>query len=228
MSTYPANLCPDKPVSSREGSSEDGNTAQWQTVESKNTKKQTWQQAEFERQSNALKIDSKQPQQIIGKLFSCALSTLNAFAEAEITAVKWKNKTRPRVMATLDGVKVDLLYDTGAMSSCLTMYTYDKCFKHNPIDTTSYFEARAAGNFDLNVIGTVNFKLQVKDNTLDHEFFICNGVNDDIMSVRLANQVQLSYDATNQTIWSIVPIENSIVVHHRTLLPLQSTAIIST
>ena len=100
--------------------------------------------------------DSK-PQQIKVKLFSCALSTLNTFAEAQIAAVKWKNETRPRVTASLDGIKVDLLYDTRAMSSCLSKDTYDKCFQHKPSNTTSGFKARAAGNFDLNVLGTVTF-----------------------------------------------------------------------
>ena len=123
---------------------------------------------------------------------------------------------------------MDLLYDTGAMSACLSKDTYDKCFQHKPIDTTTGFEARAAGNFDLNVLGTVTFKLQVKDTILDHEFLICKGVNDDIMSIRLANQLQLSYDANSQIIWAIAPIQNSLVVHHRILLPAQSTAIIST
>ena len=123
---------------------------------------------------------------------------------------------------------MDLLYNTGAMSLCLSKDTYDKCFKHKPIDTTSGFEARAAGNFDLNVLGRVTCRLQVKDSILDHEFLICNGVNDDIMSIKLANQLQLSYDANSQRIWAIAPIQNSLVVHHPILLPAQSTAIIST
>ena len=48
------------------------------------------------------------------------------------------------------------------------------------------------------------------------------------MSIRLANQLQLTYDANSQRIWAIAPIQNSLVVHHRILLPAQSTGIIST
>ena len=48
------------------------------------------------------------------------------------------------------------------------------------------------------------------------------------MSIRLVNQLLLSYDADAQRIWAILPIQNSLVVHHRVLLPAQSTAIIST
>ena len=137
MSTYPANLFPAKSVLAGEGSSsEDANTAQWHKVESKNTKRLRKQQARWNELSKEVTSDSNQPQQIKVKWFSCALSSLNTFAEAQVAAVKWKNKTRPRVMATLDGIKVDLLYDTGAMSLCLSKDTYNKCFQHKPINTT--------------------------------------------------------------------------------------------
>ena len=179
MSTYPAYLSHEEVFSSGEGSSsEDANTAQWHKVESKNTKRLKRRQAQWDQtpyQVKVIKEPSKQPPQNKVKLFSCALSTLNTFAEAQIAAVRWKNETRPRVTVSLDGIKVDLLYDTGAQLSCLSKDTYDKCFSDKPIDTNSGYEARAAGNFNLNVIGTVTFWLQFKDQNLDHEFLVCQG-----------------------------------------------------
>ena len=89
MSAYPAFLFPDGSVLSREGSSsEDANTAPWHMVESKNTKRLRKQQALWNKQTQEVKKESDRPQQIKVKLFSCALSTLNTFAEAQIAAVR--------------------------------------------------------------------------------------------------------------------------------------------
>ena len=57
------------------------------------------------------------------KLFSCAMSMSNMLGEAHVAAIQWRNEIRSRITALVYGVKVDLLYYTGAMSSCLTMDT---------------------------------------------------------------------------------------------------------
>ena len=103
------------------------------------------------------------------------------------------------------------------MSSCLSLDNNKKCFKHNKIDTESGYQAQAAGNVDLNVIGTVNFKLTVKGTKL--AFLVCTDINHDIMSILLANQLELPYDANTRRLCSIAPIDHSLVVHHQFLLP---------
>ena len=53
------------------------------------------------------------------------MSTLGTFAEAKVAAINWCNETRPRVTALIDGEKIDLFYDTGAMSSWLKPETFE-------------------------------------------------------------------------------------------------------
>ena len=53
------------------------------------------------------------------KLFSLAMTALDTFAQAKVAAINSRNEIRPRVTALIDGIKINLLYDTGAMLSCL-------------------------------------------------------------------------------------------------------------
>ena len=62
------------------------------------------------------------------------MTALDTFAQAEVVAINWRNETRPRVTALVDVVKVNLLYDTGAMSSCLTLETYERQFSHKKLN----------------------------------------------------------------------------------------------
>ena len=83
--------------------------------------KQTVKQTSAHQQSAVCdkKVTQSEPQQPEGlKLFSCAMSTLETFAKAQVFPVRWRNETRPRSTALVDAVKIDLLYNTEAMSSC--------------------------------------------------------------------------------------------------------------
>ena len=71
---------------------------------------------------------------------------------------RWHNETRPRVTALIDGIKVNLLYDTGDMSSCLTPETYARHFSHKKLNNRQNVSASAAGNVDLGVLGTAVFR----------------------------------------------------------------------
>ena len=51
---------------------------------------------------------------------------------------------------------------------------------------------------DLGVMGTATFQISVKGKTLNHEFLVCKGINDDSMSITLAHQLELSYNAGTQ------------------------------
>ena len=62
------------------------------------------------------------------KLYSIAGSTIATFSEAHVAAMRWKNEVRPRITAEVDGQKIDLLYDTGAQTSCLTKDTVRQLF----------------------------------------------------------------------------------------------------
>ena len=73
---------------------------------------------------------SSQPQV---KLFSLAMTALDTFAQAKVNAINARNEVRPRVTAIIDGIKIDLLYDTGAMSSCLSPATYERHFSHKKL-----------------------------------------------------------------------------------------------
>ena len=115
------------------------------------------------------------------------MTALDTFAQAKVAAINGRNDTRPRVTALIDGVKVNLLYDTGAMSSCLMPETYERHFSHQKLNTQQNVSASAAGNVDLDVLGTAVFEISVRGATLNHKFLVCKGVNDDIMSIGLAN-----------------------------------------
>ena len=94
--------------------------------------------------------------------------------------------------ALIESVKVDLLYDTGAMSSCLTPKTYEKHFQHKTLSNRQNNSASAAGNVDLGILGTSIFKISVRCVVLKHQFLVCKGVNKDIMSIDLANHLERS------------------------------------
>ena len=85
------------------------------------------------------------------------MTELDTFAQAKVAALNWRNETRPRVTALIDGIKVNLLYDTGSMSSCLTPATYERHFNHKKLNTQQNVSASAAGNVDLGVLGTAVF-----------------------------------------------------------------------
>ena len=162
------------------------------------------------------------------KLFSLAMTALDTFAQAKVNAINARNKIRPRVTAVIDGVKIDLLYDTGAMSSCLTPATYERHFSHKKLSNQDNVSASAAGNVDLGVQGTAIFEVSVRGATLNHKFLVCQGVIDDIMSIGLANQLEILYNACTQKLCAIAPVPNSLVLHKQTLLPAQSAAVITT
>ena len=134
------------------------------------------------------------------------MTALDTFAQVKVAAINWRNETRPGVTALIDGVKVNLLYDTGAMSSCLTPETYERHFSHKKLDNRQNVSASAAGNVDLGVLGTAVFKISVRGATLDHQFLVCKGVNNDIMSIGLANQLEILYNDHTQKL--------SVIVYH--------------
>ena len=86
----------------------------------------------------------------------------------------------------------------------------------------------AAGNVDLDVRGTTVFEASVRGVTLNHKFLVCKGVNDNIMSIGLANQLKISYNACTQKLCAIAPVPNSLVLHQQTQLLAQSSAAVTT
>ena len=152
------------------------------------------------------------------KLYLIAGSTIATFSEAHVAAMRWKNEVCPRITAEVNRRKVDLLYDTGAQSSCLTKDTASQLFPTKKLRTTSS-RCQAAGNMDLGVVGESHFEVKVKGKTLTQEFIICNKINNNIMGSDLASGLELSYDAGTRQLFSIAPIDNSLVAQRRVLLP---------
>ena len=101
------------------------------------------------------------------KLFSLAMTALDTFAQAKVNAINSRNEIRPRVTALINGIKINLLYDTGAMSSCLMPETYKKHFCHKKLDNKQNVSASAAGNVDLDVRGTAAFEVSIRGATLN-------------------------------------------------------------
>ena len=156
------------------------------------------------------------------------MTALDTFAQAKVAAINWRKETRPRVAALINGIKVNLLYDTGAMSSCLTSETYERHFSHKKVDNHQNVSASADCNMDLGVLGTAVFEISVRGATLSHKFLVCKGINDDIMSIGLANQLEISYNPHTQKLCVIAPVQNSLVLHQQTLIPAQSAAVVAT
>ena len=48
------------------------------------------------------------------------------------------------------------------------------------------------------------------------------------MSIGLANQLEISYNARTQELCAIAPVPNSLVLHQQTLIPAQSAAVVTT
>ena len=95
------------------------------------------------------------------KLYSIAGSTIATFSEAHVAVMSWKNEVRLRITVEVDGRQVDLLYDTGAQSSCLTRATVSQLFPTTKLQTTSS-RCQAAGNMDLGVVREAQFEVKVK------------------------------------------------------------------
>ena len=72
------------------------------------------------------------------------------------------------------------------------------------------------------------FEISFRGATVDHEFLVCKGVNDDIMSNGLANQLEISYNAYTQQLCAIASVPNSLVLHQQTLILAQSAAVTTT
>ena len=79
----------------------------------------------------------------------------------------------------------------------------------------------------LGVLDTAVFKISVRGATLNHKFLVCNGINEDIMYIGLANQLKISYNAHTQKLCAIAPVQNSLVLHQQTLIPAQSASVIT-
>ena len=94
---------------------------------------------------------------------------------------------QPRITAALDGRKVDLLYDTGVTSSCLTNKTISNLFTNKKPTMDSGVTAQGARKVSLGVIGEAFYDYVVKEKKLRHEILICNKIIDDIMGINLAN-----------------------------------------
>ena len=106
--------------------------------------------------------------------------------------------------------------------------TYERHFSHKKLNTEQYVSASVAGTMDLQVLGAAVFKIYVRGATLNHEFLVCKGVNDNIMSISLANQLEISYNACRQKLCAIPPVPNSLILHQQTLIPAQSAAVVTT
>ena len=76
------------------------------------------------------------------------------------------------------------------------------------------------------MVGEALFEVKVKGRTLTQEFIVCTKINDNIMGIDLANALELSYDAGTRRLFSIAPIDNSLVAQRRVLLPASSTTVI--
>ena len=68
---------------------------------------------------------------------------------------------------------------------------------------------------DMGVVGEDHFEVKVKGKTLTQEFIICNKINNNIKGIDLANTLELSCDAGMRRLFSIAPIDNSLVAQCR-------------
>ena len=104
---------------------------------------------------------------------------------------------------------------------------FERHFSHKKLDNQQNISASAAGNVDLGVLGTALFKISLRGATHNHKFLVCKGVNEDIMSIGLASQLKISYNAHTQKLCAIAPVQNSLVLHRQTLIPAQSASVIT-
>ena len=162
------------------------------------------------------------------RIYSVNIATIETFRKASLAAVGLSNSLRPRVTATVGGQQIDLLYDTGASQSCLSVDTYNRLLRQtHPLLDNNGASAEGAGNFDLGVSGKVQLDVAYKDHyASQHEFLVCQSINDDIMGIELAHAMELSYNAGEHKIYSVTPIEDSLRMRHATTIPALSTMIV--
>ena len=74
----------------------------------------------------------------------------------------------------------------------------EKHFSHTKLDNWQNVSTSAAGIVHLGVLGTAEFQISIRGATHNQEFLVCKRVNDDIMSIGLANQLEISYNTRTQ------------------------------
>lgn len=166
-----------------------------------------------------------------GTIFSIGESTLTQRIrqdrELKMNAVA--NETRPRLMLNLDGVQVDFLYDTGAISTCMTFATYLQHFSHRPLKQQSNGLC-AAGNYNLNYMGSIDFQVTLNGKTAKHTFEVCEKINDNCFGIGLIHELKVSFDGATNTLYALTKEktakENHLILNRETTFPANSVTIV--
>ena len=103
----------------------------------------------------------------------------------------------------IDGKEIDFLYDTGAVSTCMTLQSFREHFGDRsllPRDGALV----ATGGYDLNLVGYFNAATGIPGkSTVIHAIDVCEKVNDNLMGIDLIHRVGLSFRASTNTLFAV-------------------------
>ena len=154
--------------------------------------------------------------------------TLRPFQHFNVNIMATEN--RPRLTLNLDGVEVDFLYDTGAISTALTYDTYLRHFKHKPLLKVGA-DLCAAGNVSLNYMGSIPFEVKFRNQTVTHMFDVCEKINDNCFGINLIHDFKVSYNGITNTLYAVTsenrePQENQLLLKELTTFPANSVMVV--
>jgi len=137
------------------------------------------------------------------------------------------NETRPRLNLLVNGRKVDFLYDTGAISTCITKEDYYRQFQGQMI-TPREGNLSGAGDVDLRLQGFFPAHIQYQGQDFTHPIDVCAQVGDNLMGIDLINKLGLSYRASTNSLFAITAEEEGwLVTRQETTFKPQSVTILS-
>jgi hypothetical protein len=137
------------------------------------------------------------------------------------------NETRPRFELLVNGRVVDFLYDTGAITTCISKEEYQRQF-HGQMIQPREGSLSGASDVDLRLQGFFPAHIQYQGQDFIHPINVCGQVGDNLMGIDLINKLGLLYRASTNSLFVITMDEEGwLVTRQETTFKPQSVTILN-
>jgi hypothetical protein len=137
------------------------------------------------------------------------MASINSFSNTAVNVLsKGFNQTdpQPRIPVTIDGLTLDVLFDTGAQVSCLTTGTYRRLLPYlKPNGRIPHHggSVSGAGDNQLGLNSVHKWKVTCNGKTSLQEFWICDHIGDNIVGIPFMNAFGLAYNAVERRVMNL-------------------------
>jgi hypothetical protein len=136
------------------------------------------------------------------------MASINSFSNTAVNVLSKGFKQtdpRPRIPITIDGVTLEVLFDTGAQVNCLTSNTFNRFLPHlaklgrqpNP------GRVNGAGNNQLGLNAIHKWPVTCNGKVTLQEFWICENLDDNIVGIPFMNAFGLAYNAVERRVMNV-------------------------